>query len=172
MSDVWYILLAFMLQVMPFSKGSHILPCPSLPNRFFTPQNMLRPSFHLFFFGRLAIFIRKSHDSPVIIRFEVRTDSSTSSSTYVRGLLFKQISKSKTTSASSFQFKLDPRMTLYMDCFTNPISLSYWPPHQGALLRLNCHVMLFFAKRLFTSSLLEIFWILLAAASNVLALSE
>ena len=59
-----------------------------------------------------------------------------------------------------------------MDCLTIPINLSNCPPHQGARLRLNCHLIPSLHNKLCTRSSFIIALSHFAAATNVPPLSE
>ena len=48
---------------------------------------------------------------------------------------------SSKTSCSSLQVRVPFPMLLLKACLTRPIILSNCPPHHGALVRLNCHLM-------------------------------
>ena len=76
---------------------------------------------------------------PIIMAHGVKTGSWMSSSAYDTGRLSSATSTSSKTSSSSFHIRLARPILLSNAHFTTPTSLSNWPPpHQGALLRLNC----------------------------------
>ena len=83
---------------------------------------------------------------PNIVSHGVKTSSCTSSSTYDRGWSFGAISKSSKTSAGSFHVRLARPIVLCNACFTTPKILLKCPPHQGAMLRWNCHLISWWAR--------------------------
>ena len=61
-------------------------------------------------------------------------------------LVLPGISKSSKTSAGSFNVRLARPIVLCNACFTTPKVLLKCPPHQGAMLRWNCHLISWWAR--------------------------
>lgn len=78
----------------------------------------------------------------------------------------------RSTSSNSFHARNPFPMVLWSEFFTSATMLSNCPPHQGARLRLNCQVILFFARWWFSFSSFITFFSQLAAPTNVVPLSE
>ena len=105
---------------------------------------LFRMTFSSILAGSYAI--GKASSCPNTSAFGVRTGQSEVSLLYISGLLFKHCSTSSKTSSNSLNDKKDFPVDLHIDCFTVPMILSYWPPHQGARLRLNCHFISFLER--------------------------
>lgn len=73
----------------------------------------------------------------------MRSGNSTSSSKSFRGCSFIATSNASTTSANSFRDRVPFPTALRKADLKTPINLSNRPPHYGAELRLNLHVMSF-----------------------------
>ena len=108
-----------------------------------------------------------------IMELEVRVGSATSPSRYLRGLLLKVISTSRSTSSSSPHIRNPPHpIVLFRAFFTKPTTRSNCPPHHGARLRLNCQTIWFSARNILNFSSHVAFFNHRAAPTNVVPLSE
>ena len=106
---------------------------------------------------------------PCTRMFGVITRNWISSSTYISGGLFKFIFVPSMTSSSSCFVSFDSPAVLYKHCFTNRHP---WPPHYGALLRLNFLFTCSVTKNSCILSSLWTFFTHFETFSNALTLSE
>ena len=157
---------------MPFTETPQVLLHPSVPHRFFALPQVFRSlaQITMIFTVRLQFWqvswsykwnaVRGEHRHFNVI-FQV-----------TKGLLLSVTSTSRRTSCSSVPRRQLLPIALYRACLMTPTKRSNCLAHQGAQLRLNCHLMFWVVRRWWNFSSCWTLFSHWAAATKVLALSE
>ena len=134
---------------MSFSERLDVLPCPLFPYGLFALSWVTNLADQIR--GNLALRLAAARHPPR----NSRADGSLQTST------------SRITSSSSYHVREPFPIVLYRLFFTRPTIHPNCPPHQGALLRLNCHLIPWWDRKFFRCSFAITVLHHLAAATKV-----